>query len=146
MKNIYAYTKFSYVNVVVIPPVTLQLPISDMILGHLKIQMVSNEQRATCKIMLWKKWNIQEDINTCCYYWDDDVASVVVVSIICRADITLSRVSSGTAIPEVSMSATMAMAASNSPRSRQRVMISLYRGLQEQEGNINTIFSLMKLS
>ena len=53
-----------------------------------------------------------------------DVASFTAISIICLAEITLSNVWSGTVIPDVSKSATIAMAASSSPRSRHNKMIS----------------------
>lgn len=48
---------------------------------------------------------------------DDDDTSPPAVSTVCLAEITRSRVWSGTAIPAVSRSATIAMAASSSPRS-----------------------------
>lgn len=55
--------------------------------------------------------------------------------VICLAEITLSKVPSATVIPLVSKSATMATAASSSPRSRHKVMTSSYRGLQAQQYN-----------
>lgn len=55
----------------------------------------------------------------------------IVLSAICPAEITLSKVWSDTEIPLVSKSATMATAASSSPRSRHNVMTSSYRGLQK---------------
>jgi hypothetical protein len=53
-------------------------------------------------------------------------------SISCLAEITLSKVWSETVIPVVSKSATMATAASGSPRSRQREITSSYSGLQHR--------------
>lgn len=57
-----------------------------------------------------------------------DDASLAVLS--CLAEMTLSRVSSWTLIPLVSRSATMAMDASSSPRSRHRLITSSYNGLR----------------
>lgn len=68
------------------------------------------------------------------YSCTDD--SSLIESTVCLEESTLSRVWSGTLIPVVSMSATIAMAAWISPRSRQSKMTSSYNGLKQQERKI----------
>lgn len=59
-----------------------------------------------------------------------DIVSSAALSGACLAEMTRSRVWSGTAIPAVSKSATIAIAASSSPRSTHKEIISSYRLLQ----------------
>lgn len=73
-------------------------------------------------LKLGYKIRMEGYIYICSY--DDASSPGVSASAVCLADITLSNVWSGTVMPLVSMSATIAMAASSSPRSRHNDIIS----------------------
>ena len=89
--------------------------------------MAALEKKNKFHDFIYEKIKVYDKILNCTCH----DASSTVLSGLCLAEITLSNVSSGTVIPLVSKSATIATAASSSPISRHNVIISSYRGLQK---------------